>query len=252
MKTMLFIFVACAALLVAATATHSLTPGGESGTNALPEISSSSPDADGSAEVTAEFRLLGIVFTNRPGQNLAVIETGADRHQRFIHEGDSIGELTVKKILSNQVVFETDQGERIARLNGIYPDNNNAGGTVLSEQTKTNSLSASLGRKQTLEVDRKELSSSLADIDKTIQDVKISPVKVYGRPVGVRISPVERGSVFADLGLKTGDIITAVNGEEIRNPEEAIALLERIRDGGEFDINIKGSRRSRKLELVVK
>jgi len=103
-----------------------------------------------------------------------------------------------------------------------------------------------------VEVDRKELSSSLADIDETIQDVEISPMKVYGQPVGVRISPVERGSIFADLGLKTGDIITAVNGVTIRKPEEAIAFLERIREGGEFDINIKGSRHSRKFQLIVK
>ena len=251
MKTKFLISVACAALLVAATNTYSLT-GGESDTYSLPGASGSSVDLDGPAGEAAEFRLLGIAFSNRPGQTMAVIETEPDRRQRFIREGDSFGNLSVKRILSDRVVFDTGQGECIAKLNGIYSDNNNAGGTLFSEQEKTNSLPASLGRKQKVEVDRKELSSSLADMDETIQDVEISPVKVYGQPVGVRISPVERGSIFADLGLKTGDIITAVNGEEIRKPEEAIAFLERIREGGEFEISVKGTRRSREFQLIVK
>jgi general secretion pathway protein C len=251
MKTMFLISVACAALMAAATTTHSLTGGGP-GTDNLPGIPSSSNDADGAAGETADFRLLGIAFSKSLGQALAVIEIGPDRRQQFIHEGDSIGEVTVQKIQSDQVVFETAQGERIARLNRIYLDSNKAGGTLLSEQSKMKSLPTVLKRSQTVEVDRKELSISLADIDKAIRDVKISAVRVYGRPVGVRIPPVEPGSVFDKIGLKNGDVIKAVNGETIRKPEEAIAFLERIREGGELDIDIKGSRRSRILQLIVK
>lgn len=252
MKTMFLISVACAALMAAATTTYSLTADGGSGNNSLPAISSRSIEADGSAGETADFRLLGIAFSKSSGQALAVIEIGPDRRQRFIHEGDSIGEVTVQKIQSDQVVFETAQGERIARLNRIYLDSNKAGGTLLSEQSKMKSLPTVLKRSQTVEVDRKELSSSLSEIDTIIRNVKISAVKVYGRTAGVRISPVEPGSVFDKIGLKNGDVIKAVNGETIRKPKEAIALLERIRGGGELDIDIKGSRHSRKLQLIVK
>ena len=82
--------------------------------------------------------------------------------------------------------------------------------------------------------------------------MNINPIVVYGEPIGIRISPIEPGGIFAELGLETGDIITAVNGQEIREPEEAIALLERIRAGGDFDISIRGSRRDKEIELIVK
>lgn len=250
-KTMFFISVACIILMVAVATAQNQKADGGSRANNLSGTSGNSIDADRSAGVTGEFRLLGIAFSNSPGQNLAIIETGPDRHQRFIHEGDSIGDMLVKKILSDQVVFETDRGERIARLNSIYLGNNNAGGTPVSEQTKETFLPTVLRSNQTVLVDREGISSSLAAIDKTIQDVKISPVRVYSRTVGVRVSPVEPGSVFDEIGLKNGDIIKAVNGKTVNGSEAAVALLKSMRAGGEFNIFVKGSRRSRTIQLIV-
>jgi len=42
-----------------------------------------------------------------------------------------------------------------------------------------------------------------------------------------------------------------VNGQEIRKPEEAIAFLERIRSGEDFDLSIRGSRRDKIVRLIV-
>jgi len=236
--------------MVTATTTHGLTSEGGSGNNTHSGISSI-VDSDRSIGMTAEFRLLGIAFSNSPGQTLAVIETTPGRHQRFIHEGDSIGEVKVKKILRDRVVFETDQGERIARLNSAFLDSARDDSTLLSEQAKTNPFPTVLRRNQTVEVDRKKLSSSLANIDKIARDVKISSVNVYGRPIGVRISPIEPGSVFDEIGLKNGDVIRAVNGKPVMRPEDAANLLEKMRAGGEFNIFVKGSRYSRTIQLVV-
>ena len=251
MKPRLFIFVACAALLAAAATAHGLTADGGPGTYALPGASGRSADPDGPAGETVEFRLLGIAFSNSPRQTLAVIETGPDRRQRFIREGDSIGDITVKKILSDQVVFETGRGERIARLNRASLDSASDSGTLVSHQPYSVRLPPTDNTK-ILEVESEKLSASLANINKVLQQVSINPIAVYGQPIGVRIYPIDPGGIFEELGLETGDIITAVNGQEIRKPEEAIAFLERIRTGGDFDISIRGSRRDKEIELIVK
>jgi len=52
------------------------------------------------------------------------------------------------------------------------------------------------------------------------------------------------------LGLKTNEVIREVNGKSLIGPEDAIALLQSIRKGGEFDIKVKG-RRSRQIHLIV-
>jgi len=82
--------------------------------------------------------------------------------------------------------------------------------------------------------------------------VNINPIVVYGEPIGIRISPIALGGVFEVLGLETGDIITAVNGREIRKQEEAIAFLEQIQSGSDFDISVRSRRRDKEIQLIVK
>ena len=219
-----------------------------------PAVSESSQDdynQSSTGDEVLDFRLMGIAVSADPDQTLAIIQEGAERRQRFIHEGDNIGEVVVKKILKDHVIFDTARGEQIITLKRVYLDGGSSDGTMMSRQPVSN-LQAPSSKNQIVEVESAKLSASLADINKVVQQVNINPVAVYGQPNGIRISPIAPGSIFAELGLKTGDIITAVNGQKIRKPEEAVALLERIREGGEFDINIKGSRHSRKLQLIVK
>ena len=254
MKTPYFKFVvpiACLVLLAATSPAKARAFADGSKPPAVPESSYGAYNQSSAGDEVLDFRLLGIAVSADPDQTLAIIQEGADRRQKFIHEGDSIGEVVVKKILRDQVIFDTGRGEQIITLKRVYLDGGSSAGTLMSRQPVSNPQTP-LSKKKLIEVESEQLSASLADINKVVQQVNINPVAVYGRPIGVRISPIETGSIFAELGLKTGDIITAVNGQENRNPEEAIALLERIREGGEFDINIKSSRHSRKLQLIVK
>jgi general secretion pathway protein C len=250
MKPRVFISVACAVLLAAAATAHGLTAEDGSGTYTLPGTSGSSVDPDGPAGETAEFRLLGIALSNSPGQTLAVIETGPERRQKFIREGDTIGAMSVKRILSDRVVFDTGRGERIAKMNRAFLDVGSDGGTPMIHQPVSVRLPPAANEK-IVEVEGEKLSASLANIEKVVQQVSINPIAVYGQPIGVRIYPIDPGGIFEELGLETGDIITAVNGQEIRKPEEAIAFLDQIRTGGDFDISIRGSRRDKIVRLIV-
>jgi general secretion pathway protein C len=251
MKTRLYIFVACAAFLAGATATPILAAAAGTEANAYPRTAGSSADPDGSDGETAEFHLVGIAFSNIPGQTLAIIETGDDRRQRFIREGETIGEMTVKKILNDRVVFDTGRDERIARLNRGFLDSTSDGSRQVFHQPVSVRLPPSDNMKF-VEVESGKLAASLGDVNDVARKVNINPIVVYGEPIGIRISPIAPGGVFEELGLQTGDIITAVNGREIRKQDEAIAFLEQIQSGGGFNINVRGSRRNKEIQLIVK
>ena len=81
-----------------------------------------------------------------------------------------------------------------------------------------------------VEVESGKLAASLGRDAPTMpaRQVNINPIVIYGEPIGIRISLIAPGGVFEELGLETGDIITAVNGREIRMQDEAIAFLEQI------------------------
>jgi general secretion pathway protein C len=251
MKTQYFKFVvpiACLVLLATTTLARAGTAPNGSRPPAVSELSRGTYNH--MDDKVFEIRLLGIAFSNRPVQTLAVIETGPERRQRFIREGDAIGEVTVKKILSDRVVFDTGRGERIAKLNRGYLETESDGGTPIFQQPISIPRPPAANEK-IVEVESEKLSASLANIEKVVQQVSINPIAVYGEPIGVRIYPIDPGGIFEELGLETGDIITAVDGREIRRPEEAIDFLEQIQSGGEFDISVKGSRRERTVRLIV-
>jgi type II secretion system protein C len=252
MKTQYFKFVVPIACLVLLTTTTLARESTSSSGSRPPAVSESSRgDYNHLDEDVPDFRLLGIAVSNSPGQSLAVIETGPDRRQRFIREGDRVGEMTVKKILSDRVVFDTGRGERIARLNSAFLDSVSDGATPVFRQPVSVRLPPTDNTK-IVEVESEKLAASLGDVNDAARQVNINPIVVYGEPIGIRISPIAPGGVFEELGLETGDIITAVNGREISKQEEAIAFLELIQSSGDFDISVRGSRRNKEIQLIVK
>ena len=81
---------------------------------------------------------MGIAVSADPDQTLAIIQEGAERRQRFIHEGDNIGEVVVKKILKDHVIFDTARGEQIITLKRVYLDGGSSDGTMMSRQPVSN------------------------------------------------------------------------------------------------------------------
>ena len=225
-------------------------PGG-SEANAFPGIISVAYRLEWLAEETSNSSSWGSRSRTAAGRTVAVIETGPDHRQRFIREGDSIEEMTVKKILSDRVVFDTGRGERIARLYRASLDSASDGGTPVFHQPVSVRLPPTDNTK-IVEVESGKLAASLGDVNEVARQVNINPIVVYGEPIGIRLSPIAPGGVFEELGLETGDIITAVNGREIRKQDEAIAFLEQIQAGGDFDISVRGSRRDKEIQLIVK
>ncbi|EPY02092.1 DegQ family serine endoprotease [Magnetospirillum fulvum] len=73
------------------------------------------------------------------------------------------------------------------------------------------------------------------------------------RPVGVLVSSVSKDSPAARSGLKDGDVITAVNGREVDDPEGLRFRLATLDLGGEAKLTAlrSGSERSFSVRLVA-
>lgn len=63
---------------------------------------------------------------------------------------------------------------------------------------------------------------------------------------GVRITRVDPSSIFTEFGLKTGDLVTDVNGQKVANPKEFVEAL-RTASAGQTSIRI--ARKDEKGEL---
>ncbi len=58
--------------------------------------------------------------------------------------------------------------------------------------------------------------------------------------VGVQVSAIQSGSLFEEIGIKDGDVITELNGIQINSPEESTRILRELSEAQELTVTIQG------------
>ena len=72
----------------------------------------------------------------------------------------------------------------------------------------------------------------------------------YGLPQGAAIGAVTEGAPAAEAGIQAGDIITAVNGEDIKDSGDLIAKVKKCQAGDELKVTVY--RKGDTFEVTVK
>ena len=87
----------------------------------------------------------------------------------------------------------------------------------------------------------------------TIQDVTQPLARAFGlpRPAGALVSMVEKGSAGAAAGVKQGDVILAVNGEEVAGSTDLAPRIAAMKPGTVARLTVWRDRARRELEAKV-
>lgn len=171
--------------------------------------------------------LLGTV-TGSEQNAFAVIEETDKRKQGLYKIGDSVQNATVKKILREKVVLRVGTKDEILTMEE----------SAASRRDKGRRPSKSTERGTTIMVSRKDIQSSLKDINKLMSQVRIRPHFKDGKSDGLSISRIKGGSIFSKLGLRNGDIVQKINGEPINSPDEVLVLYEKLKSGSRVSLEV--------------
>jgi type II secretory pathway component PulC len=177
----------------------------------------------------------------------AIIEH--NKSQNIYYEGDTAGSYVIKKILRNNVIIVTDNGDRLLAL-----ESNHAGrGKVLlasSSQVapKASRHNRSGGRFRTVELPREEIMTAFDDIDRLIREVGTSSYKL-GKLTGFKIDSVPEKSILKKIGLRSHDKILALNEKPIDGENGAFEFFEQIAEGKKVTIKYRRRNRTRRIEL---
>ncbi len=135
---------------------------------------------------------------------------------------------TVKKILREKVVLRVGTKDEILTMEE----------SAASRRDKGRRPSTSTERGSTITVNRKDIQSSLKDINKLMSQVRIRPHFKDGQSDGLSVSRIKGGSIFSKLGLRNGDIVQKINGEPINSPDEVLALYEKLKSGSRVSLEV--------------
>jgi general secretion pathway protein C len=68
--------------------------------------------------------------------------------------------------------------------------------------------------------------------------VRTMPVMDHGKLSGYRIYPAGNPSIFNQLGLKAGDVVTAVNGIPLTDPAQSMRVLSTIKTSDQISVSL--------------
>lgn len=90
-----------------------------------------------------------------------------------------------------------------------------------------------------------------AQIGISCQDITESISQSYNMPVGVYVISVSEGSCAEAAGIKQGDVITAVNGEEITTYSELKAIKKNFKSGDTMTLTVNRNGETMELTLTL-
>jgi general secretion pathway protein C len=100
-------------------------------------------------------------------------------------------------------------------------------------------------------IQRDLLTSYTKDIDKIWKDIGIGENKVNGKLNGFKINFVKKGSDFEKLGLKRGDVLMAINAEELNSYSAAMGFFKDINDIENLTLTIQRNGTSKEIEYEI-
>jgi len=185
--------------------------------------------------------------------NIAVIQ---NRGKSIVMvEGDTIHGFTLKQVDIDSAIFEKDNKEYQLKLpNKIiggyskepsFPSNRTDNPPIHKKKYEIHKNLYENSHK--VQIDRENIESYMQNMDKIWKNISLSDIRKDGRVIGFRVRYIKRGSLFEKLGLRRGDKIVAINGEEIRDYSIPMRIFKDINDIDSLTLTVE--RRGKRVEL---
>ena len=88
------------------------------------------------------------------------------------------------------------------------------------------------------EVSRAEVQQTMENPAQFFTQMRAMPHVVNGKTDGFSISQVTPGSVFDQLGLQNGDLLTSIDGQPVTNPMQALGLMQAMKTASAIDLTV--------------
>ena len=100
-------------------------------------------------------------------------------------------------------------------------------------------------------IDKSLIDHYAANMDDIYKNIGIKEIKKGGKIEGFSISFVRKGSPFAKLGVKRGDVIKSINGQKIDSYNAAFGVYKNISNIDNLTLVIQRGKEEMELEYEV-
>lgn len=103
-----------------------------------------------------------------------------------------------------------------------------------------------------VELSKASIDAGLSDEAALAGAARVVPNYVNGQSSGVKLVGVREDSVYKQLGIESGDVVTSINGTKVKNQAHAFELIQGLRGQSDASIGIERGNESKTLKYRVK
>jgi len=165
----------------------------------------------------------------RVGDKLASkVEIGFIDRMKVIFKNLSTGEC--EYIVNQDPKFKDAK----QRFNVVSPEK----GKKIMNQGKKNDIK---NEGNSYRIKKSVRDNMLSNISEILTQARAIQIKNPDGSFSFKMTEIVPGSVYSQLGIQDGDIITQINGKKITNLNEVMGLFGKIKDIDQFQLNVKRS-----------
>lgn len=100
-------------------------------------------------------------------------------------------------------------------------------------------------------VEQREIDEALQNLDKLYSEIRIVPNIKDGQPAGMKVLSIKPGSILNKLGVKRGDVLEKVNGQEL-DIKRGMELFSQMKDMKNFSLDVVRGGKNQTIEYEIR
>ncbi len=209
-------------------------------------------------ETSLNLKLWGTV-SGDPERAYAVIEDTQKRQQNLYRVGDSIQNAQVKAILREKVVLTVGGKDEILAMEKVEQNSGRVPSRYAARSSRPgfgrsesgSNMSAPV-RAQRISLRREMINDAMQDVTKLMTEIAVRPHMEDGQPAGLTLTNIKPNSVFRRMGLRNGDVLVGVGGQEIRSVDDALQLYEKLKSADDVAVQLKRRGRDQTINYNIR
>lgn len=207
----------------------------KSGTGQRPEP----VDLENLQPTSLNLKLLGTV-TGDKNKAFAVIQDAPGNPQQLYRIGDTFQNATLKMILREKVVLNVNNKDEILEIE-----------KASSQQTQSLPKTSDSAASQNLTQKRSQIETAVPNVNTLMQQARVRPHFSNGKPDGLSLTGIRPNSIFHNMGLQSGDIITSVNGKNIETVGDVQHFYHSLQTSQNIKLEIKRRGRLKTIDYSI-
>lgn len=183
--------------------------------------------------------LKGILADDTTGNQFALIARGSQKEEVY-RVGETIEGAEILQIESRRVLIRRNGVTEALNLevkSAQTRDTTPVSTTPVTMPGLNRSGIRRISDNQRL-VSQDTLRQQLQNLPQLLTQAKAIPHIENGQSTGFRVTEIQPGSVFQDLGLEREDVIRAVNGSPVRSVDDAIKAYGNLKTAKSFRLDL--------------